>query len=206
MVVEGSGGVDHSKQADASLMDLVRARDAEGFDALRLRYKSMLLRHLQSIVHDADASEDLLQETLLRVWTRAEQWDGRGTVKSWLFRIGTNLALNSLRSATRRKETSLDGGSIGWEDDDSVVPGWMVDSITLGPEAALENAERLATLRKLIEGLPEEKRELIRLVYGEGMALKQAAQAIGIPEGTAKSRLHHSARLLAREWRNRDNE
>jgi RNA polymerase sigma-70 factor (ECF subfamily) len=195
--------MDYAKQADADLMDLVRARDEEGFDALRLRYKSLILRHTLSIVHDADIAEDLVQEAFLRVWTRAEQWDGRGAVRAWLYRISTNLALNSLRSVTRRKETPFDRKWLG-EDDDCLVPGWMIDSATPGPEAALEAAERTTMLRGLVDGLPEEKRELVRLVYEAEMELKEAAEALGIPEGTAKSRLFYSTQRLAREWRNQN--
>lgn len=195
--------MDFEKLSDANLMDLIRARDVDGFDALRLRYKSVILHHLQSIVHHSDTAEDLLQETYLRVWTRAEQWDGRGTVKAWLFRIATNLALNILRSTVRRKETSLDSKL---DDDDNGIPDWMIDSATLGPEAALEHAERSAMLRKLVDGLPEEKRELIHLVYDAEMEIREAAEILGIPEGTAKSRLFYSARYLAREWRNNEDE
>lgn len=193
------------EQADANLIELIRSRDEEAFDALRLRYESALRRHLQSITHDSDAAEDLLQETLLRLWTHAEQWDGRGAVKGWLFRIATNLGLNSLRTATRRKETPLDGRLMD-HDDDSLVPGWMIDSATPGPEAALQEVERMRILHSLVEGLPEEKRELVRLVYESEMELKEAARALGIPEGTAKSRLHYSAKRIAREWREQNDE
>lgn len=186
-------------------MNLIRTRDVDGFDALRMRYVSGILRHLRSIVHDEDAAQDLCQETFLRVWTSAEQWDGRGTVKGWLFRISTNLALNSIRTAKRRRETPLEIRS-DRDDDDSQVPGWMIDSATPGPGEALEHSERLAMLRRLIDELPEEKRELMHMVYEADMEVRQAAEALGIPEGTAKSRLHYSARYLAREWRNQDNE
>jgi len=197
--------MDYIKQSDACLMDLIQTCDVDGFDTLRLRYMQPIFCHLLSIVHDEYSAEDLLQETFLRVWTRADQWDGRGTVRSWLFRISTNMALNLLRSRSRKKEIPLDG-ILKDEDDDSLVPAWMVDSITPGPETALANTERIATLRRLVDGLPEEKRELIRLVYDIEMEVKEAALLLGIPEGTAKSRLHYSTKYLAREWRNEENE
>lgn len=193
---------DYENQSDAQLMEQIQTRDVDAFDTLRLRYESNILRHLMSIVHNSETAQDLLQETLLRLWTHSQQWEGQGPVKSWLLRISTNLALNTLRSATRRKETPLEGN---WNDDeDSLVPGWMIDSITPGPSDALESAERSAMLRKLVDELPEEKRELIRLVYEAEMDVKEAAEALGIPEGTAKSRLHYSAKYLAREWRNHE--
>ena len=60
------------------------------------------------LVRDEPAAEDLLQETFLRVWTRAGQWNGQGTFKGWLFRIATNLALNHLRTRRRRPEQPLE--------------------------------------------------------------------------------------------------
>lgn len=189
--------MDYSKHTDEDLMVLIRSRDVDGFDALRLRYGPMLLRHLRSIVHDMDAAEDLLQEVLLRLWSNADQWDGRGSAKGWLFRISTNLALNSVRSVKRRRETPLEPALQA--DDDSHVPGWMIDSATPEPGVALEQAERRAMLHKLIDGLPEEKRELMHMVYEAEMELKEAAEALGIPAGTAKSRHYYSVRHLARQ-------
>ena len=54
------------------------------------------------IVRSEPAAEDLLQEVFLRVWTRADQWTGEGTVRAWLLAIATNLALNHLRDAFDR--------------------------------------------------------------------------------------------------------
>lgn len=184
-------------RTDADLMSLIQSRDADAFDALRLRHESAILRHLRSIVHDRDTADDLLQETFLRVWVSSQQWDARGSVKGWLFRIATNLALNSLRTAKRRRETHLDTS----DDDDSHIPAWMIDSLSPTPGDALEDAERAALVRKLVDELPEEKRELIRMVYDAEMEVRQAAEALGIPEGTAKSRLHYSAKYIARRWR-----
>ena len=83
---------------DHELMQRVCERDADAFEALTEKYRALLYRHLVSLLRDSAAADDLLQETLLRVWTRAEQWDGRGPFKAWLFRASTNLALNHLRS------------------------------------------------------------------------------------------------------------
>jgi len=197
-LVEGVSGLEHT---DADLMSLIQTQNAGAFDAIRLRYEPAILRHLRSIVHDQDRADDLLQEVFLRVWTSADQWDGRGAVKGWLFRIATNLALNSLRSVKRRREAPLDTS----EEDDSHVPAWMIDTLAPTPLDALEDAERAATVRKLVDELPEEKRELIRMVYDAEMEVRQAAAALGIPEGTAKSRLHYSTKYIARRWRDQDN-
>jgi RNA polymerase sigma-70 factor (ECF subfamily) len=90
--------------SDQHLMGRVRERDARAFEALFERYGELIRRHLARITRDDAAAQDLVQEVFLRVWTRAEQWDGRGPFKAWLYRIATNLALNHLRSVRRRRE------------------------------------------------------------------------------------------------------
>ena len=64
----------------------------------------------------------------------------------------------------------------------------------------MERSERLAQVRQLVDGLPEDKRELFRLVHEHEMSVRDAADELGIPEGTAKSRLHYARKQLAQEW------
>lgn len=183
---------------DETLLARIRTRDADAFECLFGRYREALRRHLDRIVRDEGASGDLVQEVFLRVWTRPEQWEGRGAVRAWLFRIATHLALNHLRSQRRRRELPL----LPAPDDEETdrVPGWMLDAASLGPEAVAELAEQRRLLTGLIDHLPEEKRELLRMVAEEGLEVREAAARLGIPEGTARSRLHYARRSLAREW------
>jgi RNA polymerase sigma-70 factor (ECF subfamily) len=165
----------------------------------------MIRRHLARITRDDAAAQDLVQEVFLRVWTRAEQWDGRGSFKAWLYRIATNLALNHLRSVRRRREQPLavpdDWDDDGGEDEESTVPAWMMAAPALGPDVALELAERRERIRRLVGRLPEEKREVFHLVHEMELSMQDAADELGIPEGTVKSRLYYAKRRLAREWR-----
>src|SRR5438045_3999176 len=152
--------------SDAELMARVQARDAAAFEALFERYRERVVRHLGRTVRDEAAAGDLSQEVFLRVWTRAEQWDGRGSFRAWLLRIATNLALNHLRSIRRRREQPLEiAPDPEAEEDDARVPAWMIDAAALGPEAMLELAEERRYVRRLVEQLPEEKREVLQLVH-----------------------------------------
>lgn len=90
--------------SDAELVAQIRAHNADAFEALSIRYREIIYRHVFSTIHDSDATEDVVQEVFLRIWTHAEQWNGRGTFKAWLFRIATNFALNHLRTLRRRKQ------------------------------------------------------------------------------------------------------
>ena len=77
----------------------------------------------------------------------------------------------------------------------------MIDAASLGPEAMLEQAEQSELLQGLVDGLPEEKREVFRLVHEVEMDIRETAATLGIPEGTVKSRLHYTMKRLAREWK-----
>jgi RNA polymerase sigma-70 factor, ECF subfamily len=193
--------------SDHELMIGVRERDASAFEALCERYGEPLRRHLLRMLRDADAADDLLQETLLRVWTHAGQWDGRGAPRAWLFRVATNLALNYVRTLRRRPQQPLVLPPDPLEaDEEPAIPGWMVDTVSLGPGEALELSERRDLLRRLVAGLPEEKREVLRLIHDAEMEIAEVAQALGIPPGTVKSRLHYATQRLAREWRDAEGE
>ncbi len=179
--------------SDQTLIESVQNQQGWAFEALFERYQGAVRRHLSNIVVDQPAAEDLLQETFLRVWTHAGQWRGQGSVKGWLFRIATNLALNHLRTRWRRPEQPLELPDTLVNDDELPdTPAWLVDTASLGPEAVVEQVEQGARLQKIIRDLPDEKRELLRLVHQMELSLREAADELGIPEGTAKSRLYYA--------------
>jgi RNA polymerase sigma-70 factor, ECF subfamily len=185
--------------SDRDLVDQILERDAHAFEALLARYREPIRRHLLRFTRDDAAAQDLVQEVFLRVWTRAAQWDGRGAFKAWLYRIATNLALNHLRTLRRRHEQPLEIEDDD-EDEGDLVPAWMVDASALGPDAAVETTEEWERIRRLIDTLPDAKREVFRLVHEMEMTVRDAADELGIPEGTAKSRLHYAKKRLARDW------
>ena len=78
----------------------------------------------------------------------------------------------------------------------------MMDAFRWVAEAALEQARaRQGSCRRLIDELTtEEKREVLRMIHEEEMEIREVAGALGIPEGTVKSRLHHARKRLARAW------
>jgi RNA polymerase sigma-70 factor (ECF subfamily) len=193
---------------DIELAGRVQAQDEDAFEALYERYQAPLLRHLCSLVRSQPAAQDLLQETFLRMWTHAEQWSGQGSFKAWLYRIATNLAFNHLRTLRRHPADPLpcddEGAWDEWSEEETAAPGWLVDTSTLGPQAALEEAEKGAQVRQAIDMLPEEKREVFRLVHEMELSIRDAAGRLGIPEGTVKSRLHYAQKQLTQAWRNLD--
>ena len=191
------------EQSDQTLIYRIVKRDAAAFETLFARHIASVRQHILNIVRVESAAEDLVQEVFLRVWTRAEQWNGQGEFKGWLFRIATNLALNHLRTVRRQRQEPLETPPDEFEDEDERPsdPDWMIDTSSHGPEVIVEQTEQSQLLWQLVDELPQKKREVLRLIYQKEMALREAAIELGIPEGTVKSRLHHSVRHLAREWK-----
>ena len=193
--------------SDERLFKLIQAHDTTAFDAIYARHASGLRRHLARILRDDDAVEDVLQETLLRLWTRAEHWDGRGAPRAWLYRVATNQALNQLRSIRRQRQEPLEQPRDPLDaDDDPGLPAWMADNAMVGPEQAVEQAERIGQLRRLVEQLPDDKRAVVRMVHQLDMDIADVARTLGIPRGTVKSRLHYATRRLADTWREAESE
>lgn len=194
-------------QSDADLMARIRSGDDRAFETLYACYGDAIHRHATRITRSSSAADDLVQEVFLRLWTRADQWRGEGSVRGWLLSIATNLALNYLRSVRRRPQRPLESvvdAAAGEEE--SAAPGWMVDASLLGPDAIVEAAEQRDFLQRRISALPEEKREVFRMVHEDEMSIRDVADALRIPEGTVKSRLHYARARLAREWRELEEE
>jgi len=185
---------------DETLLQGVTRGDAEALELLYERYGGALERHLQRIVRDDAAADDLLQEVFPRVWERAAQFSGKGTPRSWLYSIASNLALNHLDAVRRRRQQSLDPTPDSDDDGDSPLPAWFVDEAAVAPDAAIEALEVQRLVRRVVETLPEDKQRVIHLVYDANLEISAVAAELGVPEGTIKSRLHYARRQVAAGW------
>lgn len=185
--------------SDAQLIRRIQSGEKEAFEAIFTRYSQIITTHIARIVRDNAVAQDLVQEVFLRVWTRADQWNARGKVKGWIYRIATNLSLNHLRSVKRRPQKRFEMLANDISDDEGIsAPSWMVDTSALTPEVLLEEAEQQRILWRLINELPADKREVFKMVYDDEMDLHSVAIKLEIPEGTVKSRLYHSRIQLRR--------
>ena len=188
---------------DAELIKKILDGDTGAFDSLYSRYAGKVRSRLKRILREEGVVEDLVQETFLRVWTRAEQWEGRGAFEGWLSRLATNLALNRLRSMRRLRESPLEVTKKAFdaeEDDELQAPSWMVDASSIGADEMVALREERDMVRRLVDRLPEEQREVVRLVIDVEMDIRGVADTLGIPQGTVKSRLHYAKKRLGQEW------
>lgn len=181
-------------ETDEELLERVGKGDETAFDAFYARHREQVLRHVERIVADRDAAEDVVQEAFLRVWRKGGQWERRGSARGWIFRIATNLSLNLLES--RRRAGRMNRAST--EDEENPLSR-IADSSDAGPEETLERNDRIRLVRETVGRLSEEKRQVLDIYLGEDLTLREISRRLGIPLGTVKSRFHYASRDL-REW------
>jgi RNA polymerase sigma-70 factor, ECF subfamily len=159
--------------------DPARARELL---AIRLyaQHRQPLLRYLLRIVGDRQRGEDLVQETMLRAWLHADRlYDDEAAVRGWLFRVAHNVAVDELRYRRIRPAHLTPEPGVHLVAPDPIEP--MVNRIDLG---------------RALERLSPAQRTVLTEVYLGDRSIQEVAQALRIPYGTAKSRLHHGLRHL----------
>src|ERR1700754_4605138 len=137
------------------LIDRARAGDGDAFRVLTESHRRELLVHCYRMLGSLHDAEDMVQNTLLAAWQGLDGFEGRASIRTWLYRIATNQCLSALRAAKRRpaKEVDISAvelpepthfGEIAWLEPfpDSVLEA--VDSSALDPEARYEQAEAIS--------------------------------------------------------------
>ena len=171
--------------SDASLIGMAVAGHSAAFPELLRRHGPALHAYLARR-SDRDAADDLLSEIFLRAYAARRQYDPRcGNARPWLYGIARNVLREHLRRAGQADECAgalarLAVGHDPWPDVD----------------ARLDAAARLAGLRRALAALLPGDREVLLLVTWEGLTPAEAAAVLGIPQGTARSRLHRARTAL----------
>jgi RNA polymerase sigma-70 factor, ECF subfamily len=170
--VRGVGGT------DAVLAARLAAGDdhalAEVFDALAHNVYGSALR----VVGDASAAQDVVQDVFVELWTHPDRYDpAAGTMRTYLTVLARHRAVDLVRSELRRLARQERTYRLTPE---PAPPG-------VGDEVLA--AETAGLVRAAVQLLPASQRQVVELVYFEGLTCREVASAVGIPEGTAKSRL-----------------
>jgi RNA polymerase sigma-70 factor (ECF subfamily) len=147
------------------------------------RHHVRVYRFVLRLVNDASVAEDTISEVFLDVWRQAGRFEGRSAVSTWLLSIARFKALSVLR---KRTDEELD------EDAAAAIPD-TADT----PEISLQKKDKSAVLRECLTSLTPEHREIIDLVYYHEKSVEEAAQIIGIPENTVKTRMFYARKRLS---------
>ncbi|MGB9069458.1 MAG: sigma-70 family RNA polymerase sigma factor [Candidatus Acidiferrales bacterium] len=179
-------------RTDVQLMLDVKAGDEASFDFLLQRYRSPLVNFLNRMVRDQATAEDLAQEVFLRVYRARKQYTPSAKFTTWLFRIATNLALNSVRdNRHNRMGVSIDGPADG---DDS--PPLELKAREIRIDERMIERDRVEIIRRAIWSLPEKQRAAVLLHKYEEMDYGEIAGILDCSEGALKSMLFRAYETL----------
>lgn len=144
-----------------------------------------LRRFARGLTHDVADADDLCQQTVERALSSRHQWQEGTRLDTWVYTIMRNRWIDEVRARTRRAQTFA-------HEDEGVNVG-------MAGHRDAENLVELANVDRALARLPPEQREAVMLVLVEGFAYKEAAQIIGVPQGTLTSRLGRGREALLRE-------
>jgi RNA polymerase sigma-70 factor (ECF subfamily) len=168
---------------DVVLIGRIANGDRLAMQVLFARHHVRVYRFVLRLVRDESVAEDLISEVFLDVWRQAGRFEGRSQVSTWLLAIARFKALSALR---RRPDEELDDETAEAIEDPSD-----------DPEVALDKKDKSAAIRKCLEKLSAEHREIIDLVYYHEKSVEEVAQIVGIPENTVKTRMFYARKRLA---------
>jgi RNA polymerase sigma-70 factor (ECF subfamily) len=166
---------------DGDLVARLRASDEEAFRALFDRYASTAKALALRIVRETHLAEEIVQEVFLAVWRNPDGYDGaRGSVRSWLMGMVHHRAVDAVRreEAHRRR-----ADSVAAEARNDTAPDHADDVVE-----EIGRPEERRVVRAALDELPTEQREVLELMYLDGLTQTQIAEKAGIPLGTVKSR------------------
>jgi RNA polymerase sigma-70 factor, ECF subfamily len=171
-----------AREYDRSLVARIARRDRCALAALYDRYRASLFTYCCCLMPEPESAEELLQDTLVGVWQGAGGYTGQAPVWAWVRGIARRQAHNARR---RSRPPCADGEVL--EMLESTDPG--PEEVTLDRAGCTEIAEAITTLSPIHQ-------EILRMIFVQGLSYSELAGALGIPDGTVKSRLSLARRAL----------
>lgn len=168
---------------DKELIRRIARRDQTAMSALYARHNVRLYRYLVRLVRNEAIAEELMNEVFLETWRKADYFEGRSAVSTWLMSIAHNKAVSLIR---KRSEDQLDDAvAVQIADHDDT------------PEVASQKRSKAEAMRSCMEQLSPDHREIIDLVYYHDKSVSEAAEILEIPENTVKTRMFYARKKLA---------
>lgn len=171
-------------QWERTTRDRLIAGDDGALNEIYDQFSSFVYGLALRVIGDARAAEDVSQDVFVTVWERPDAFDpDRGSLRTWLGTLAHRRAVDHVRREEARRRRAIKDGARPETTPD-------VEEMAM----ALVTAERV---RSALAMLPDEQRRAIQLAYFGGKTYRQVAEVLGIPEGTAKSRLRLGLRRIA---------
>jgi RNA polymerase sigma-70 factor (ECF subfamily) len=190
-------GANVTERSDAQLMAGVVAGDESALAELYDRHADAAFRLSYRLLGDRGLAEEVVQETMLAVWEKAEGYDpGIASLAAWLMTITRNRSIDRLRARSRRPGPLTLGAAGDPRDargqtlDAAIEDGRLVAAAPapLDPEALVDAAWLREAVRDALDGLPLPERRALELAYYEELTQSEIAARLGWPLGTVKTR------------------
>jgi RNA polymerase sigma-70 factor (ECF subfamily) len=175
---------------EVELIQYAQKGDLDAFNRLVLAYQDMVYNQAYRVIGEPDAAEDATQEAFISAYRKIHTYRG-GSFKAWLLRIVTNACYDELRRRKRRPISPLE--PVDEFDEEIESPRWLADTGEAPEETALRT-ELSEAIQRCLNDLSHEFRTVVILVDIQGMDYSEAADIMGTPLGTIKSRLARARR------------
>ena len=165
---------------ERDLLARVARKDEASFQRLYEEFAIRVFRYAVTLLQDPHLAEEVVQETMITVWSKASTYSGRSRVSTWIFGIARHKSYDILRSEKKGERTTR--GAVAIDD----------------PAPTIERQEQILAA---INNLPPDQREIVFLTFYEDLPYKTIASLLEVPEGTVKSRMYHAKKKLAEALR-----
>lgn len=172
---------------EAKLIEMAQQGDLTAFNRLVMEYQTLVYNIALRTLGDPAGAEDAAQEAFISAYKAIKKFRG-GSFRAWLARIVKNACYDELRRQKRRPQTPLEELNPLDEPEEVDSAGTLITD-EVGPEEAADRSALRQAIEECLQGLPLEFRMVAVLVDVQGYNYKEAAESVGSPLGTVKSRL-----------------
>jgi RNA polymerase sigma-70 factor, ECF subfamily len=173
---------------DEVIVERALGGDAEAFGELVRRWERRIFALAYGMLGREEDARDATQETFLAAFRSLRGFRGEAKVSSWLHRIAVNQCLTRQRRAKVRSESALDA------DDDGAAQ--VAAPLEQSPARVVEGRQRTAAVRRALNGLPVDLRQIVVMKEFEELTFREIAEALDLPLSTVKSRLYTGLKQL----------
>jgi RNA polymerase sigma-70 factor (ECF subfamily) len=181
--------------AETHLVKLSLTGDRSAFGQLVELYKGKIHRLANRMLNNPHDSEDVVQETFMRVYLNLNRYDEKQKFSTWIYRIGKNLCVDLLRK--KKSVYSLDAEIPG---EDDLNHYGILSSDDNNPEMALMEAELQEQLTQVINKMSDKYKAIATLYYVHDLSLQEISEKLNIPITTVKTRLYRGREYLRKRW------
>ena len=192
LLTEPSDMNDKFKYSDEKLILRFQEGDVNAYNELVKRYKDRLLNFVLRYFNNVEQAEDVVQDTLIKLYTHASYYKNVAKFSTWIFTIAKNNALTELRKNKRKKTDSL------WTEDGQIID---INSKEESLDSKVQNEIAIDQLNKFLDEIPENFRMAVVLRDFQELSYEEISKILEIPIGTIKSRINRGRIQLAEKMK-----